>query len=100
MDEQRMRQIVREEIAYFAKNDKFVFEKPLVMADGRNIQVGATTGTRLGTSAIQKLGFFGKTPVVQRSTIASPSAGTTIDAQSRTAIDAIRQALIDLGLTA
>lgn len=45
------------------------------------------------------LGFFGVTPVTRRSAIASPTGGTTIDSQARTAIDAIRTALSTLGLT-
>lgn len=37
------------------------------MADGANIILGSTTGTQIGTATTQKLGFFGATPVVQRS---------------------------------
>jgi hypothetical protein len=64
-----------------------------------NIPIGATTGTKIG-SASSKIGFFGKTPIGQPSGISSPSGGATIDTQSRNAIDAIRTALINLGLTA
>jgi hypothetical protein len=53
------------------------------LADGATIQVGTTTGTKLGTATTQKLGFFNATPVVQ--------PGNTTD---------LRQALIDLGLYA
>lgn len=38
------------------------------LADGQNIPVGTTTGTKIGTDAAQKLGFFNATPVVQRTT--------------------------------
>jgi hypothetical protein len=38
----------------------------LHLADAGNIQVGTTTGTKIGTAAAQKLGFFGVTPVVQQ----------------------------------
>lgn len=37
------------------------------LADGANIAVGSTTGTKLGTSVSQKLGLFNATPVVQPS---------------------------------
>lgn len=35
------------------------------MNDGANIAFGTTTGTELGTSTSQKIGFFGATPIVQ-----------------------------------
>jgi hypothetical protein len=37
------------------------------MADAQNIVVGTTTGTMVGASTSQKLGFFGATPVAQQS---------------------------------
>lgn len=37
------------------------------LPDGANIALGSTTGTQIGTASTQKLGFFGATPVVQRS---------------------------------
>jgi hypothetical protein len=38
----------------------------LHLADAGDITVGTTTGTKIGTAAAQKLGFFGVTPVVQQ----------------------------------
>lgn len=75
------------------------------MNDGRNIQLGQTTGTKFGTSASQKIGFFGVTPVVQQSSIGAPGGGGTgstdaIDQSARTAINSIRATLTALGLTA
>ncbi len=43
----------------------------LVMTDAKNIAVGTTTGTKIGTATTQKLGFWNVAPVVQ------PSAWTT-----------------------
>lgn len=40
----------------------------LVLGDGANIQTGTTVGTRIGTSASQRLGFFNATPVTQQIT--------------------------------
>jgi hypothetical protein len=37
----------------------------LVMADAQNIILNTSTGTKIGTSTSQKLGFFNATPVVQ-----------------------------------
>lgn len=40
----------------------------LTMTDAKDIAVGSTTGTKIGTAASQKLGFFNATPVVQQNT--------------------------------
>lgn len=37
----------------------------LTVTDAKNIVVGTTTGTQIGTGTTQKLGFYGTTPVVQ-----------------------------------
>ncbi len=37
----------------------------LIIAEGKNIIVGTTTGTEIGTATAQKLGFYGATPIVQ-----------------------------------
>lgn len=37
----------------------------LIMSDAVNIQLGSTTGTKIGTATTQKLGFYNKAPVVQ-----------------------------------
>lgn len=77
-----------------------VFNKNIEIKDGVNIALKATTGTKIGTASTQKIGFFNATPVVQVSAISAPSGGTTIDTQARTAINSIRTALTNLGLTA
>lgn len=56
----------------------------LTMADAKNIAVGATTGTKIGTATTQKLGLWGVTPVAQYST-AGTSSGFT--AGSGTAVN-------------
>lgn len=82
------------------KSDRYVFEKKIQLLDGRNVQLGNTTGTKIGTTTTEKLGFFGKTPIIQVSAISAPSGGATQDAEARTAINSIRTALTNLGLTA
>lgn len=54
--------------------DKYIISKDIKMNDGRDIVLAKGTGTRFGTESTQKLGFFGKTPIVQPS-----STGTTLD---------------------
>lgn len=77
----------------------------ITIKDAQNIILGTTTGTKIGTSASEKLGFFGKTPVVQVAGISSPTApsATYVQAEAQSAknaIDALRVALSNLGLTA
>lgn len=50
----------------------------LTFAEAANIATGTTTGTKFGTSNVQKLGWWGATPVVQ-STGWSATAGYTAD---------------------
>lgn len=47
-----------------------------------------------------RVGFFGVAPTEQAGAIASPTAGVTIDLNARTAIDAIRVAIKNFGITA
>jgi hypothetical protein len=49
----------------------------LHLADAGNIQVGTTTGTKIGTATTQKLGFYNATPVVQPAAVAD--ATTAVD---------------------
>lgn len=42
----------------------------IVMADGADLSAGTASGSKLGTTAATKLGFWGATPVVQPSLIA------------------------------
>jgi len=84
-EERRIREevirVVREELPRFIVGGNFLFERNIKMSDGKNIQLAVGTGTKIGTAATQKLGFFGETPVVQQTTSSqSPatfSAGTS-----------------------
>lgn len=82
------------------RTNKYRFSKSIQMQDGRNIEFNTGTGTRIGTATGQKIGFFNVTPIVQVSAISAPSGGATVDAEARTAINSIRTALTNLGLTA
>jgi hypothetical protein len=46
------------------------------IADARDIVLGSTTGTKIGTATTQKLGFFNVTPVVQQAANANTSGAT------------------------
>lgn len=46
--------------------NQILIDRLLRILDGRDIKLGQTRGTRLGTSNTDKLGFFGETPVSQQ----------------------------------
>jgi hypothetical protein len=48
-----------------------LLHKGFSMADGANIPLGTTTGTKFGTASTQKMGFYGATPVVRPSVTGS-----------------------------
>lgn len=74
---------------YDASADTFTLERDVVMADGKNIATNATTGSSFGNAITEKISFYGVAPVVQQSHVIDPSGGGTVDAESRTAINAI-----------
>ena len=72
----------------------------LTFADGKNIIVNATTGTKIGTATTQKLGFYNATPVVQGASVADASGGVVVDAEARTALNALISRIEATGLIA
>ncbi len=98
MDEQQIRKLIREELQAIFGIDKYIFSKLIQIMDGRNIQLGRTTGTKIGTDTDQKLAFFGGTPVDKPETVTDPTGGATIDAEARAAINTIIDRLQELTL--
>lgn len=91
--------------------DKTLFQNPVYINGGikfkdpTTISTGSTTGMKIGNATTEKLGFYNKTPVVQAGAISAPNTqGGTYsqsDVQSIvTAVNSIRTALTNLGLTA
>lgn len=64
-------------INQYGTNDRNVFAGGFQLGDGVYFQLGTVTGTRIGTAASQKLGFFGVTPVAQP--VLATGAGATVD---------------------
>ena len=102
--EQRLKH-VEDILGMMLKSDRVLFEKAIQVLDGRNIQVGKTLGTIIGTESTQKLAFWAATPIVRPSAISAPSAAPaaydqTVAGTWVTAINTIRTTLQNLGLTA
>lgn len=72
----------------------------VTLADTTNIVLNATTGTKIGTATTQKLGFYNATPVAQGASVADASGGVTVDAEARTAINALISRIEATGLIA
>ena len=75
-NEQQIREIIRDELSNFMRTERFTFEKLIQLLDGKNIQVGEETGTKIATETTQELGLWNVTPVVQPSS-AGEIAGFT-----------------------
>jgi len=65
------------------------------IADGKNIVLDTTTGTKIGTGTTQKLAFYDASPVTQQTGTTDPSADA---ASNNAAIIVILDALENLGL--
>ena len=100
LTEEQIIEIVRQELISLLTDNKLLFSNHVQFLDGRNIQVGKTTGLKLGTETTQKIGLYGTTPVVQGSAISDPSGGGTQDSEARTAINALIDRLQDIGILA
>jgi hypothetical protein len=75
---------------------RFLSGGPL-LADGQNFSVGTSTGSIIAAGASQKLGFWGKTPVVQPS---GTAAAATDLATALTLVNDLRAKLLSVGIIA
>jgi len=109
LTENQIRQIIREELSHLIKSDRFTFEKLIQILDGRNIQVGLATGTKIGTAIDQKLGFWNKVPVVQPTSASQAAVSGTADSTYSanevtlindivTLLNQIRSDLVNIGI--
>jgi hypothetical protein len=105
MTEEQVKKLILEVLQDLIGNNRYTFQKNLQIFDGRNIQLGRTTGTIIGTEGYnnagdvgQKLGFFGATPVIQQAHVGNPNGGAVQDSQARGAIIAILSNLENYGL--
>lgn len=72
----------------------------LAFLGGGNIILATSTGTQIGTSTSQLLGFYGATPVVQQANASQAAITAVTDANAKLALQAIYNALKNLGLCA
>jgi len=94
----QVREIIRQELAGMVSNDRFMFKKNIEIAEGMNIKTGTSVGSFFGSTATDKIGFYGVTPIVQQATLSDPSGGVTIDSQARSTIGNILTSLKNIGI--
>jgi len=94
MDEQTIRQIIRDELSNILKLDRYVFDRKIQLLNSRDVILGTSVGNMFGTSATQKIGFLGKSPVSQQAAISASSG------DDATAVNAIIAVLKAFGFTA
>ena len=68
----------------------------VLITDAKDIAVGTTTGTKIGTATTQKLSFYNATPVVQPTAVADATDAVSVITQLNALLDRMR----DLGLIA
>ena len=66
--EKVIREVLIKELGNLRLSDRYLFERAIQIADGKNIQLATGTGTKIGTAIGQKLGFYNTTPVDQPAT--------------------------------
>lgn len=70
----------------------------VILAEGKDFELGTTTGTKIGTGTAQKLGFYNATPVVQPAANADTSGATLPNLEIE--VNQVKQLLRDVGLMA
>jgi len=72
----------------------------ITITEANDFILGTTTGTKIGTATTQKLAFYNATPIVQGASVADATGGAVIDAEARTAINALISRIEGTGLIA
>lgn len=79
----------------FTFSKAVTFSESITMADGKDIVLNTTTGTKIGTATTQKLAFFNSTPVVKPTALTTQL--TTITATAPGTPDYAIQDLVNVG---
>ena len=77
MPEERIREIIREELSDLLKSDAYTFTKHIKILGGRNIHLSTLRGTRIGTATGQLLGFYNAAPVSRQTSGANLTNNVT-----------------------
>ena len=94
-NEEKIREIIREELAGLIKSDRYTFHKLIQTLDGRNIQTGKTNGTKFPQANDQLWGMWGATPVNQPEAVADPNdvSASYVQAEVQDIVDKVKLTL-------
>jgi len=70
------------------------------LSEGASIDFGTTTGSKIGNSTSQKIGFWNATPAIQPTAVADASGGATVDTEARAALNDLLARMRTIGLMA
>src|SRR3990167_4985961 len=91
-----VREIIREEVPRLLAKSQTTIEGNLQLLDSRNIIVGETTGSKIGTSTSQKIAFHGSSPVIQSASANQAVLSLDVDV---TGADTVDKAAINTNFT-
>jgi hypothetical protein len=97
MTEEQIRQLIRQELQALFGNGKIIFDQHIKFTEGKNLETGTGTGSKIGGLDTAKVSVYSATPVIRANHINNPTGGTP-DAEARTAINSILTALENFGL--
>jgi hypothetical protein len=87
-----------------------LFKRAMTVTDAKDIAVGTTTGSKIGTAVTQKIGFWNVTPVVQPASANQAAVTTSVTTTATTTnlkttvanvlilLTAVRSALVNTGI--
>jgi len=95
MNEEQIKEIIRDELRNFMQSDRYNFARKLQIQDSVNIQLGRGTGSQIGEAADQKIALHGATPTIQSSKINDPTAAGAgyVQATAQSSVDKIKEIL-------
>lgn len=103
-NEQLLARIKKLEEQLQVLTDKVVFNKDIMLQDGRDFIVAKSVGTKIGTESTQKIAFYGATPIVRQTAPSAPSSAGVIYSQSQVqsivdSVVSIETVLHNIGIT-
>lgn len=70
-------ELLEKQLKFFTRASTYNFPRSIEISDGKNLKVGDSLGTKIAENTTDKLGFYGVTPIVQRSGAAQAAVATT-----------------------
>jgi len=83
--ENKVKEIIRKELDQMNGGDRLLFNRDLDIGNGKNFRLSTIKGTKIGTKASEKIGFYGTTPVIQQD---NSVTGASFSEESGTAVNA------------